>query len=121
MIENNLENAKRDAEKALELSERNKDRLFEGMSRIWLGRIMGRVETGKATQGEQSMLRGIEILKDLHLKPRYAEGYFVLGELLAEAGRISEADEKLEEAESMFREMGMSYWLARTLELRKSL
>jgi len=56
-------------------------------------------------------------LKDLHLKPRYAEGYLVLGELLAEAGRISEAREKLEKAESMFREMGMRYWLTKTQEV----
>ena len=119
--ENNLEGAQRDVEKALELSKRNKERLFEGMSRIWLGRIMGRVGTVKATQGEKSTLRGIEILKELQLKPRYAEGYLVLGELLAEASRISEADENLEKAEGMFREMGMKYWLEKTQEIRKRL
>jgi tetratricopeptide (TPR) repeat protein len=118
---NNLEGAQCDVEKALELSKRNKERLFEGMSRIWLGRIMGRVGTVKATQGEKSTLRGIEILKELQLKPRYAEGYLVLGELLAEASRISEADENLEKAEGMFREMGMKYWLTKTQEIRKRL
>jgi class 3 adenylate cyclase/tetratricopeptide (TPR) repeat protein len=114
LSENNLEGAQRDVEKALELSKMNKERLFEGMSWIWLGRIMGRVGTRKATQGEKSILRGIEILKDLQLKPRYAEGYLVLGELLAEAGRIPEAREKLEKAEGMFLEMGMKYWLTKT-------
>jgi len=117
LSENNLKAAQRDVEKALELSKRNKEKLFEGMSRIWLGRIMGRVGTGKAFQGEKSMLRGIEILKDLLLKPRYAEGYLVLGELLAEAGRIPEAREKLEKAEGMFREMGMRYWESKTQEV----
>ena len=121
LSENNLREAQRDVEKALDLSKRNKERLFEGMSRIWLGRIMGRVASGKAFQGEKSTLRGIEILKDLMLKPRCAEGYLVLGELLTEASRIPEARAMLEKAEGMFREMGMSYWLAKTQELLERL
>jgi tetratricopeptide (TPR) repeat protein len=115
--ENNLSEAQRDVEKSLELSKKNKERLFEGLSRIWLGRIMSRTEVGEVVQGKKLALHGIEILKELQLKPRYAEGCFVLGELLAEAGRISEAIENLEKAESMFREMGMSYWLTKTQEV----
>jgi tetratricopeptide (TPR) repeat protein len=121
LSENNLDGAQRNVEKALELSKRNKERLFEGMSRIWLGRIMGKMGTGKATHGEKETLRGIEILEDLQLKPRCAEGYHILGELLAEAGRIPEARDKLKKAEGMFLEMGMRYWLRKTQEVLERL
>jgi tetratricopeptide (TPR) repeat protein len=121
LSENNLSGAQSDVETALELSKSNKERLFECMSRIWLGRVIGKMTKGRVSQGEKSTVRGIEILKQLQLKPRYAEGYLVLGELLAEAGRISEADENLEKAEGMFLEMGMKYWLKKTQEIRKRL
>ena len=117
LSENNLEGAQRDVEKALELSKRNKERLFEGLSRIWLGRIMGRMAIGRVSQGERSTFHGIEILKELQLKPRYAEGYLVLGELLIEAGRMREARENLEKAAHMFGEMEMDFWLATAQEV----
>ena len=71
---------------------------------------------GRVSQGEKSTVRGIEILKELQLKPRYAEGYLVLGELLAEAGRISEARDEFKKAKDMFQKMGMDYWLTKTQE-----
>ena len=119
LSENNLEAAQRDVEKALELSKRNKERLFEGTSRIWLGRITAGLGHEKATQAEKTTLRGIDMLRNLQLKPRYAEGYLVLGELFAEVGRIPEARQKLEKAEDLFREMEMKYWLTKTQEVLK--
>jgi tetratricopeptide (TPR) repeat protein len=109
-----LERAQRLIEEALKLSQKNKDRFFEGMSRIWLGRIMVNADMRKADHGEKSILHGIRIFSDLKLKPRCAEGYLLLGELYADVGRTAEARENLEKAERMFREMEMDYWLAWT-------
>jgi hypothetical protein len=90
---------------------------FTGLSdKLGLGRITGRIGIEKATQAEKTTLDGIEILKELQIKPRYAEGYIVLGELLAEVGRIPEAREKLAKAADMFQEMGMRYWGTKTRE-----
>jgi class 3 adenylate cyclase/tetratricopeptide (TPR) repeat protein len=111
-----LEQAQRLIEEALKLSQKNKDRFFEGMSKIWLGRIMMRADKRKADHGEESILHGIRIFSDLKLKPRCAEGYLLLGELYADAGRRAEARENLEKAERMFGEMEMDYWLARAQE-----
>jgi class 3 adenylate cyclase/tetratricopeptide (TPR) repeat protein len=112
-----LEQAQRLIEEALKLSQKNKDRFFEGMSKIWLGRIMVRADMRKADHGEKSILHGIRIFSDLKLKPRCAEGYLLLGELYADVGRAAEARENLEKAERMFREMEMDYWLAWTQEV----
>ena len=112
-----LEQAQRLIEEALKLSQKNKDRFFEGMSKIWLGRIMMRADKRKADRGERSILHGIGIFSDLKLKPRCAEGYLLLGGLYVDAGRAAEARENLEKAESMFLEMGMDYWLAKTQEV----
>ena len=78
---------------------------------------MVRADMRKADNGEKSILHGIRIFSDLKLKPRCAEGYLLLGELYADAGRTAEARENLEKAERMFREMEMDYWLAKTQEV----
>jgi hypothetical protein len=56
----------------------------------------------------------MRILETLKVRPFFAQGCLFLGELYAEAGQAERAAENLKEAESMFQEMGMDYWLART-------
>jgi hypothetical protein len=56
-------------------------------------------------------------LEGLKLKATCSQGYLFLGELHADAGQRDEALENLKKAESMFREMGADYWLAKTEEV----
>jgi hypothetical protein len=58
--------------------------------------------------------------KGLELKALYAPGYFYLGELYSAAGRPVAALGKLSVAETLFQEMGMAYWLAKTQEVVES-
>ena len=69
------------------------------------------LQTHKA---EASILKGIEVLQGLKLRPYYAQGYLWLGELYLNTGENEKAMENLKKAEGMFREMGVDYWLART-------
>ena len=44
-------------------------------------------------------------------------GYLYLGELYLNGGKKEKAMDNLKKAESMFREMGMDYWLGKAQEV----
>ena len=59
----------------------------------------------------------MKIADELKAKPFHAKGHLFLGELYADAGQKERAIESLNNAEPMFQEMGMQYWLDRTRTL----
>lgn len=79
-----------------------------------IGRISGRTATPQIHEAEEYIWQGMDIFDELKLKPNYAGGCLSLGELYAKAGLKEKALENLKKAETMFREMGMDYWLATT-------
>jgi tetratricopeptide (TPR) repeat protein len=109
-----LGNARSCAEKALELAQKDQDKRAEGVSSIYLGRILGMQDKSRWAEAEGCILRGIKILDELKLRPIYAHGYYYLGELYTHTGQREKARENLEKAEAMYREMGMEYHLRRT-------
>jgi class 3 adenylate cyclase/tetratricopeptide (TPR) repeat protein len=117
--EGDLEEALRSSEKALELSIYKNERRYEGLSRIWIGRILGGKEKRRYREGEQFILEGCLVLKELGLRPAVAQGHFYLGELYRNAGDESKAVEHLNTARSMFEEMEMDYWTAKSREALK--
>ena len=116
-----LEEALRCSEKALELSLKNNERRYEGLSKIWIGKILGSKEKAQYREGEQLILEGYEILKELCVRPAMAEGHFHLGELYRNSGEESKAVEELGKAKSMFEEMEMDYWTAKAQDALKRL
>jgi len=112
-----LDKAQDCAEKALELSQKNNERLHEGLSRLYLGRALGKRDSSQKGKAEEYILQGIKILEKLKLRPRIAEGYFILGELYANTGMKEKAIKNLKKAESMDKEMERDYWLKRTQEV----
>jgi tetratricopeptide (TPR) repeat protein len=113
----NLSDAKVHTEQALNLAQKSHQKFFEGISWLQLGRTIGKMEGLQLHKAEEYILQGMKILDELETKPSYAEGYFNLGELYADAGQKEKAIENLKKAEAMFQEMGMDYWLARTKKL----
>jgi tetratricopeptide (TPR) repeat protein len=111
-----LKNAQLFIEESLKLSQENGEKEAEGLSRIWLGRILGKADNSQVGKGEEYILEGIKILEDLKLKPLSTGGYLFLGELYADIGQREKALENLKMAEGMFQEMGTDYWLAKTQE-----
>ena len=70
-------------------------------------------------EGEQFIFDGYHILKELGLRPAMAQGHFHFGELYRNAGDESKAVEHLNKARSMFEEMEMDYWTAKSQEALK--
>jgi tetratricopeptide (TPR) repeat protein len=98
-------------EEALRISQKNNEKYWEVMAQIFLGRILGRMETTQIDKAEEYIFKGMKIADELKLKPAYAQGYLFLGELYGNAGQKEKATENLKKAETMFQEMGMDYWL----------
>lgn len=111
-----LKTAQSYVEEALTLSRDEKERQFEGISEIWLGRILGKTETS-GPRGEEHIFQEIKILEELKIRPYCAQGYLFLGELYADRGQKEEALQNLKNAEGMFQQMDMDYWLAKTREV----
>jgi tetratricopeptide (TPR) repeat protein len=116
-----LENARSCIEEAVKLSHDSNEKWVEGKSRVALGRVLGKADSAQSDEAEECILQGIKILDELQLKPLYAEGYFSLGELYADAGQREKALKNLRKAEGMFQEMGMDYWLAKTYSILEKL
>jgi tetratricopeptide (TPR) repeat protein len=112
-----LKEAQRLIEKALQLSQSNNDKLSEGLSWIWMGRILGRSDPSRKAEAEEYILAGINVQERLNLKPSFTLGRLFLGELYLETGEREKAIDNLKKAEGMFQEMGMDYWLGRARTL----
>ncbi|MBI4766302.1 MAG: hypothetical protein HY787_17160 [Deltaproteobacteria bacterium] len=84
---------------------------------IDLGRVLGKKEPNKAEKAEKFFFQGLDILHDQGVKSWYAQGRMFLGEFYLDGGENEKALENLKEAETMFQEMGMDYWLDRTRTL----
>jgi len=99
------------------LAQNSNEQHIEGISKIWLGRMLGRIKPSQIDKAEEFILKGMEINKKLKIKPEYALGYLFLGELYLNTMEKKKAGENLKRSEEMFQEMGMDYWLARTQEV----
>jgi tetratricopeptide (TPR) repeat protein len=105
------------AEEAVKISEKIRSKTMEGLSRALLGRIIGKTDPLQGHEAEEMILRGIKTLNEIKQRPSSAVGYLYLGELYADTARTQEALENLKKAKSMFQEMHMDYWLAKTQEV----
>jgi tetratricopeptide (TPR) repeat protein len=112
-----LEKARTSMEEALRLSRKNSEKGFEGFALMGLGRVFGKKEPQKEEKAEEYFSQGLTILQEQKLKPWYAQGRMFLGEFYLGGGEKEKARENLKEAEALFQEMGMDYWLGRTREI----
>jgi tetratricopeptide (TPR) repeat protein len=116
-----LEDALRCSEKTLDLSKEHNEKRYEGLSKILIGRILGNKKKEKYKEGEQFILEGYQILKELSARPAMAQSFFDLGELYINSGEMDQALKHLEKAKSMFDEMEMEYWSAKVHDFLKGL
>jgi tetratricopeptide (TPR) repeat protein len=100
--------------RAFELSHSHNEKWIEGTARIYLGITIAQDDKSQIETAEKTMLAGIEILDDRKIKPWSSIGYYILGLLQAQRGKMEQARIHLDTAERMFTEMGMNYWLSLT-------
>jgi hypothetical protein len=116
-----LRKAETCANEALTLSQSYDQRDFEGVSMIWVGRILGKEKSRRGGQADGYIMQGIKVFDELGLKPWSAQGHLFLGDLYVINGMREKALANLRKAEAMFQEMGMDYWLDKTQEMLERL
>ncbi|MBW2113014.1 MAG: AAA family ATPase [Deltaproteobacteria bacterium] len=97
---------------ALNLAQKNGEKMVEGLSLIWLGRLLNKSGLSQTNETEDSISDGIGILEENRLKPFYAMGYFFLGEFFADHNDHHRADGYFLKARTLFKAMGMDFWFA---------
>jgi tetratricopeptide (TPR) repeat protein len=109
------------AKQAVKLAQTNREKMAEGFAWLQLGRTIGRMEGSQLQKAEECILAGIKVLNELKIKSTLSIGFLFLGELYADAGKKEKALENLKQAEGLFQEMGMIYWLDRTKKIFETL
>ena len=100
--------------KSLELSHKHDEKWIEGTSRIYLGVTIAKNDKSKINRAEESILQGINILDERKIKPWSSIGYYNLGSIQADSGKVEKAIANLKKAENFFNEMTMEFWLGKT-------
>ena len=76
---------------------------------------MYNTNSSQIDNAEEHILHGISLLKELKIKPYISIGLLFLGEIYALSDQKEKAIVNLNNAKLMFQDMGMSYWLTKTL------
>ena len=85
-----MEEARTHAELALQFSLENNERQMQGLSRVWLGRVIAKTDPTQIEAAEQQILQGISLLEELGI------AIYGLDWVICGSGRsmLSRADEK---------------------------
>ena len=104
-----LDDALRLADRALESSQRQPG--FTAHVLHLLGDIASHPDRFDAEGGEAHYLQALALAKPLGMRPLVAHCHLGLGKLYWRAGKREQASERLTTARTMYRDMGMDFWL----------
>jgi tetratricopeptide (TPR) repeat protein len=99
------------AERSLNLARARKERGNEAWSLRLLGEIASRREPPDVERAEGSYRQALALAEELGMRPLVAHCHLGLGKLYRRTGKRVQAQEHLAIATTMYREMGMTYWL----------
>ena len=116
---NEFDKAHKKIVEALKLSRKNGEKAVEGRTYISYGGIFLKREPIQIENAEKYILMGIDIVKELQMKPDVARGHLYLGELYLIAEQEDKAMFNFKMAKDMFADLNMEYWLGRTQNLMK--
>jgi tetratricopeptide (TPR) repeat protein len=106
-----IDEARRGAARALELAREHKERGHEA----WIFRLLGEVAAHPAAldagQARPRYLEALTLATELGMRPLVAHCHLGLGKLSQRTGNRQQAQEHLATATTMYREMGMTFWL----------
>jgi len=105
-----IENASSTARQAVRLAHENEERGHEAYAMYMLGEIAAREPVSIAV-AETSYRRGLALADELSMRLLVAHCHLGLGKLYRRTGERDQAHEHIMTATTMYREMGMTYWL----------
>jgi tetratricopeptide (TPR) repeat protein len=114
LIAGRIEQASELGARALELSRRYKERGYEAWVRWLLAEIARARHPVDHTIAESHYRLAMALGVQLGMRPLVAHCHHGLGTLYRRTGKREQAQEHLPTATTMYREMGMTYWLEQT-------
>jgi class 3 adenylate cyclase/tetratricopeptide (TPR) repeat protein len=117
----NLELAHTYIQQALKLAQRYNEVYYVALALPMLGRILVRLDTTRLKEAQDHVLRGIQLLDDLKVRPQVGIAHLCLADVYAHANESRNALQSLKRAEAIFTDTDMEYWLAKTRGFLKML
>jgi tetratricopeptide (TPR) repeat protein len=111
LLAGRLEEARQLAGQALTLARDLKQRGHEAYALRLLGELGARGDPTDVEHTETSYRRALALAEDLGMRPLVAHCHLGLGKLYRRTGKREQAREHLTTATTMYRDMGMTYWL----------
>ena len=99
------------ADRALEISCAHGERGHEAWARRLLGEIASHGDPPDLERAEGQHREALTLAEELGMRPLIAHCHLGLGKLYRRTGNREQAQEHLTTATTMYREMGMTYWL----------
>jgi hypothetical protein len=96
---------------ALDVAREHKGRGCEALALRLRGEIVARGDSPDMEEGDASYHQAMALAEELDMRPLIAHCHLGLGKLYLRTGRREQAHEHLTTATTMYREMGMTYWL----------
>ena len=119
LLADQVENARSCADRAVMLAQGRGERGFEAYALRLVGEITSRCDPPDFEQAEGHYRQAMALASELEMRPLVAHCHFGLGKLHRRTGDSVRASEHLTTAATMYREMGMGFWLERAeAELR---
>jgi tetratricopeptide (TPR) repeat protein len=100
--------------RALDLAMERQDRGHQARSLRVLGEIAAQQEPPDVEEAQARYRESLALAEELGMRPLEAHCHLGLGKLYRQVGRVEEARDELSTAVTMFREMGMTFWLPDT-------
>jgi tetratricopeptide (TPR) repeat protein len=114
-----IQEALASAQEALDLARRSVERGSEVLALRLCGAVYTRREPPNLDEGEGMFCESLRIASQLGARPQVAHCHLGLGKLYQRTDKREQAQEHLTAATTMYREMGMTYWLEQAEGSRK--
>jgi class 3 adenylate cyclase/tetratricopeptide (TPR) repeat protein len=115
-----IEDAAQLGRQALDLARKHKQRGHQVYALRLLGDVAARRDPAEVQEAEGHYRAAMELAHEVGMRPLVAHCHLGLGTLNRRTGQRERAQEHLTTATTMYREMGMTYWLERAeLELKE--
>jgi class 3 adenylate cyclase/tetratricopeptide (TPR) repeat protein len=111
MLADRLADAGEFSERALTLARERGQRPYEAWALRLLGEIVSHHSPPDVTTVEAHFAAALAVASELGMRPLVAHCHLGLGKLSRRTGQREQAQEHLATATTMYREMGMTYWL----------
>jgi tetratricopeptide (TPR) repeat protein len=111
LLDGRLADATRIAEEGLEAARQRGERGVEGQLLRLLGDIASHPDRFEVDTAEAHYRQALALAEELGQRPLVAHCHLGLGKLYRRTGQREQAHEHLTTATTMYREMGMTYWL----------